>query len=101
MGYTSWGCIDLVSASTAELKKRYGYIYVDRNDDGTGTLNQSGCLTFRKKADIMHSLTQTMEFARASVVCVFLSYNKKTLQKLVWKFLWRFWLCANICFAAD
>lgn len=39
MGYTSWGCIDLVSASTAELKKRYGYIYVDRNDDGTGTLN--------------------------------------------------------------
>ena len=40
MGYTSWGCIDLVSASTAELKKRYGYIYVDRNDDGTGTLNR-------------------------------------------------------------
>ena len=37
MGYTSWGCIDLVSASTAELRKRYGYIYVDRNDDGTGT----------------------------------------------------------------
>ena len=40
MGYTSWGCIDLVSASTAELKKRYGYIYVDRNDDGTGTLSR-------------------------------------------------------------
>lgn len=38
MGYTSWGCIDLVSASTAELRKRYGFIYVDRNDDGTGTL---------------------------------------------------------------
>lgn len=38
MGYTSWGCIDVVSASTAELKKRYGYIYVDRNDDGTGTM---------------------------------------------------------------
>ena len=36
MGYTSWGCIDLVSASTAELKKRYGYIYVDRHDDGSG-----------------------------------------------------------------
>ncbi|OYP53765.1 6-phospho-beta-glucosidase, partial [Lachnotalea glycerini] len=34
MGYTTWGCIDLVSASTAELKKRYGFIYVDRNDDG-------------------------------------------------------------------
>jgi len=38
MGYTTWGCIDLVSASTAELKKRYGFIYVDRKDDGTGTL---------------------------------------------------------------
>ncbi|CWV70230.1 Aryl-phospho-beta-D-glucosidase BglH [Listeria monocytogenes] len=40
MGYTSWGCIDLVSASTAEMKKRYGFIYVDRNNDGTGTLNR-------------------------------------------------------------
>jgi 6-phospho-beta-glucosidase len=38
MGYTTWGCIDVVSASTAELKKRYGFIYVDRNDDGSGTL---------------------------------------------------------------
>lgn len=40
MGYTSWGCIDLVSASTAELKKRYGLIYVDRDDDGSGTMNR-------------------------------------------------------------
>lgn len=40
MGYTAWGCIDLVSASSAELKKRYGLIYVDRNDDGTGTLER-------------------------------------------------------------
>ena len=40
MGYTSWGCIDVVSVSTAELKKRYGYIYVDRNDDGTGTMER-------------------------------------------------------------
>lgn len=40
MGYTSWGCIDLVSASTAELKKRYGFIYVDRNNDGTGSLER-------------------------------------------------------------
>jgi 6-phospho-beta-glucosidase len=38
MGYTTWGCIDIVSASTAELKKRYGFIYVDRHDDGSGTL---------------------------------------------------------------
>ena len=40
MGYTAWGCIDLVSASSAELKKRYGFIYVDRNDDGSGTLER-------------------------------------------------------------
>lgn len=39
-GYTSWGCIDLVSASTAEMRKRYGYIYVDRNDDGSGTFKR-------------------------------------------------------------
>lgn len=38
LGYTSWGPIDLVSASTAELSKRYGFIYVDRNDDGSGSL---------------------------------------------------------------
>lgn len=40
MGYTSWGCIDLVSASTAQMSKRYGFIYVDRNDDGSGSLNR-------------------------------------------------------------
>lgn len=37
LGYTPWGCIDLVSFTTGELKKRYGFIYVDKNDDGTGT----------------------------------------------------------------
>lgn len=38
MGYTAWGCIDLISCSTAEIKKRYGMIYVDLNSDGTGSL---------------------------------------------------------------
>ena len=36
MGYTPWGCIDLVSASTGEMAKRYGFIYVKKYDDGTG-----------------------------------------------------------------
>lgn len=36
-GYTPWGCIDLVSASTGEMSKRYGFIYVDRDDAGSGT----------------------------------------------------------------
>lgn len=40
MGYTPWGCIDLVSASTGEMAKRYGFIYVEKYDDGTGTLDR-------------------------------------------------------------
>lgn len=38
MGYTPWGCIDLISAGTGEMKKRYGFIYVDRDNEGNGTL---------------------------------------------------------------
>lgn len=41
MGYTPWGCIDLVSASTSEMSKRYGFIYVDQDDLGQGTLARS------------------------------------------------------------
>jgi 6-phospho-beta-glucosidase len=41
MGYTAWGCIDLVSFTTGEMKKRYGFIYVDKNNDGSGTLKRS------------------------------------------------------------
>ena len=41
IGYTPWGCIDLVSASTGEYAKRYGFIYVDKHDDGTGTMARS------------------------------------------------------------
>ena len=41
MGYTMWGCIDLVSAGTGEMKKRYGFVYVDRDDAGNGTLERS------------------------------------------------------------
>lgn len=41
LGYTTWGCIDLVSAGSGEMSKRYGFIYVDRDNDGNGTLNRS------------------------------------------------------------
>lgn len=41
IGYTSWGCIDLISASTSEMSKRYGFIYVDQDDYGNGTLERS------------------------------------------------------------
>lgn len=41
MGYTSWGCIDLVSASSGQMSKRYGFVYVDRDDQGRGTQKRS------------------------------------------------------------
>ncbi|HEL1622712.1 TPA: 6-phospho-beta-glucosidase [Streptococcus suis] len=41
MGYTPWGCIDLVSASTSEMSKRYGFIYVDADDQGKGSFDRS------------------------------------------------------------
>lgn len=40
MGYTPWGCIDLISASTGEMKKRYGFVYVDADDYGRGTYDR-------------------------------------------------------------
>lgn len=40
IAYTPWGCIDLVSASTGEMRKRYGFIYVDMDDEGNGTMNR-------------------------------------------------------------
>ncbi|MDD9149996.1 6-phospho-beta-glucosidase [Sporolactobacillus sp. CQH2019] len=49
MGYTPWGCIDLVSASTGEMSKRYGFIYVDLDDEGHGTLARS-----RKKSFVWY-----------------------------------------------
>ena len=39
-GYTYWGCIDCISASTSEMSKRYGFIYVDQDDQGDGTLKR-------------------------------------------------------------
>ncbi|MHC5216781.1 6-phospho-beta-glucosidase [Enterococcus sp. LJL128] len=45
IGYTPWGFIDLVSAGTGEMKKRYGFIYVDKDNDGNGTMER-----FKKKS---------------------------------------------------
>ena len=41
IAFTPWGCIDLVSASTGEMRKRYGFIYVDMDDDGNGSMERS------------------------------------------------------------
>jgi 6-phospho-beta-glucosidase len=59
MGYTSWGPIDLISASKAEVGKRYGFIYVDLQQDGSGTLARS-----RKE-----SFTGTKELSPATASC--------------------------------
>ena len=40
MGYTAWGPIDLISAGSGQMKKRYGFIYVDLDDEGKGTLER-------------------------------------------------------------
>ena len=40
MGFTTWGCIDLISAGTSQMSKRYGFIYVDQDDEGHGTLKR-------------------------------------------------------------
>lgn len=41
MGYTTWAPIDLVSSGTGEMRKRYGFVYVDRDDKGAGTLKRT------------------------------------------------------------
>ena len=55
LGYTSWGCIDLVSASTAQMSKRYGFVYVDRDDDGNGTLARHRKKSFDWYRDVIAS----------------------------------------------
>jgi 6-phospho-beta-glucosidase len=54
-GYTSWGCIDVVSASTAQMSKRYGFVYVDRNDDGSGTLERYKKKSFDWYAEVVRT----------------------------------------------
>ena len=55
MGYTSWGCIDLVSAGTGEMSKRYGFIYVDRDDYGNGTLKRMKKKSFDWYQEVIRS----------------------------------------------
>lgn len=61
IGYTPWGCIDLVSASTGEMAKRYGFIYVEKYDDGTGTLNRRKKKSFDWYKKVIASNGETLE----------------------------------------
>ncbi|MGM1023242.1 MAG: glycoside hydrolase family 1 protein [Bacillota bacterium] len=53
MGYTSWGAIDLVSYSSSEMEKRYGFIYVDKDNDGNGTLERKRKKSFYWYKDVI------------------------------------------------
>ena len=55
IGYTPWGWIDIVSASTGEMKKRYGFVYVDKDNDGNGTLKRSKKKSFFWYKDVIAS----------------------------------------------
>ncbi len=59
--YTPWGCIDLVSASTGEMRKRYGFIYVDKHDDGTGTLERKPKQSFYWYQKVIESNGEELE----------------------------------------
>lgn len=62
MGYTPWGCIDLISASTGEMKKRYGLIYVDKDNDGNGTLKRSKKESFHWYQQVIKSNGEELEW---------------------------------------
>jgi len=64
MGYTAWGCIDLVSASTAEMSKRYGFIYVDRHNDGSGTLQRYRKKSFHWYAEVIRTNGTSLDHSR-------------------------------------
>lgn len=55
MGYIVWSCIDLVSASTGEMSKRYGFVYVDRDDEGKGSLKRQKKKSFYWYQDVIRS----------------------------------------------
>ncbi|MFE8154608.1 6-phospho-beta-glucosidase [Brenneria goodwinii] len=61
LGYTSWGPIDLVSASKAEMSKRYGFIYVDRDDEGNGTLERKRKKSFYWYRDVISSKGEALK----------------------------------------
>ena len=61
MGYTPWGCIDLVSASTGEMAKRYGFIYVEKYDDGTGDLSRKKKKSFEWYKNVIETNGEVLD----------------------------------------
>ncbi|MGY3703598.1 6-phospho-beta-glucosidase [Vagococcus martis] len=62
IGYTSWGCIDLISASTGQMSKRYGYVYVDKDDEGKGSLKRYKKKSFYWYKKVIETNGENLEF---------------------------------------
>lgn len=62
IGYTCWGPIDIISVGTGEMRKRYGFIYVDKKDDGSGTLA-------RKKKKSLHGTKKSLQATAQTPPC--------------------------------
>lgn len=62
IGYTPWGCIDLVSAGTGEMDKRYGFIYVDKHNDGSGDLSRKKKDSFYWYKDVIATNGEMLDF---------------------------------------
>ncbi|PSW15507.1 6-phospho-beta-glucosidase [Photobacterium rosenbergii] len=61
MGFTSWGPIDLVANSTAEMSKRYGFIYVERHDNGTGSLERKRKKSFSWYQEVINTQGRSLK----------------------------------------
>ena len=64
LGYTTWGVIDLVSAGTGEMKKRYGFIYVDRDNEGNGTFERSKKKSFDWYKQVIGSNGEDLDYTK-------------------------------------
>lgn len=65
IGYLPWGCIDLVSCSSGEMSKRYGFIYVDVDDEGNGTFKRSKKHSFHWYKKVIASNGDELDLEKA------------------------------------
>lgn len=61
LGYTTWGCTDLIAASTGQMSKRYGFIYVDRDDQGNGTMKRTKKKSFNWYKEVIATNGEILE----------------------------------------
>ncbi len=67
IGYTCWGPIDIISVGTGEMKKRYGFIYVDKDDAGNGTLNRRKKKSFDWYKQVIASNGEDLSFTKGMI----------------------------------